>query len=260
MKGKKGLLSRRPPREAQRIKARMGGWWVVAVMVGVVQPVWGGATPAAMPAGAGGGADVEALLKRCAPSVHPETMRAVLSVESRGNMLAVADAGPVALPWSQRKHLVRSHYPATMPEAVGLVKRLLADGHTVSIGLAQINDRNLKKVGLTVEQAFEPCANVAAGARILSSFYVDAVQTYGSGVKALRAALSAYNSGSFVRGEAEGYVDLVYRRAGRELVIREGTAPNAGSARVGRYDARVVKPARKAPKDFTLLVSSYGDN
>lgn len=216
--------------------------------------------------------DVDELLRRCAPSVHPETMRAVLNTESRGNVLAVADAGPLALPWSQRKAMVRSHYPTDKATAIQLVRGLLAQGHTVSLGLAQINDRNLARLGVPVESIFEPCANVAAGASILSSFYADAVKSYGPGAKALRAALSGYNSGSFVRGEQDGYVDLVFQQAGKPLVLKEGSGraavPSLTSA-AGFVPVSVTAPASTmrrvarrntgghGDKDFTLLVSAF---
>lgn len=241
----------------------IGQWLVVAGLA--CTAAGAGAEEAAV-----AGLNVDELLRRCAPSVHPETMRAVLNTESRGNVLAVADAGPVALPWSQRKGMVRSHYPADKATAIRLVKDLLARGHTVSLGLAQINDRNLARIGIPVESIFEPCANVSAGASILTSFYADAVKSYGPGARALRAALSGYNSGSFVRGEQDGYVDLVFRQAGKPLVLKEGSGrisvpslasaagfvsmpdPAAGTVRGGRRSA-----GGRGGKDFTLLVSTF---
>lgn len=215
--------------------------------------------------------DVEGLLKRCAPNVHPETMRAVLNTESGGNALAVADAGPVNLPWSQRKSMVRSLYPASRGEAVALVKDLLAKGHTVSLGLAQVNDRNLAALGVGVEDMFEPCTNIAAGASILSDCYGRALKSYGPGGKALAAALSCYNSGSFVRGDQDGYVDLVYQKKGKPLVLKENggqtMVPALGDARdrsisVNAVPVKVVRSGngRRRGKDFTMLVTSFEGN
>lgn len=212
------------------------------------------------------GLNVDDLLKRCAPSVHPETMQAILNTESRGNVFAVADAGPVALPWSQRKSMVRSHYPPDKASAVRLVNDLLARGHTVSLGLAQINDRNLAKLGVQVESIFDPCANVAAGASILSSFYASAVKSFGPTPRALRAALSAYNSGSFVRGEKDGYVDLVFRQAGKPLVLKDGGNRVPALASANGYvpaSTSAAAPQRSNPrqkrgeKGFTLSITSF---
>jgi type IV secretion system protein VirB1 len=157
------------------------------------------------------------LLARCAPTVHPETMSAVISAESRGNQFAIADAGPVALPWSQRKSMVRSFYPGSADAAVAKATELIRAGHTVSLGLAQINDRNLARYGVTVRDVFDPCTNVWVGGRILTDFYVRAVKKFGNGPEALHASLSAYNSGDWFRGAKDGYVSLVYRQAGRGL-------------------------------------------
>jgi type IV secretion system protein VirB1 len=160
-----------------------------------------------------------ALIVRCAPTVHPETMAAVISAESRGHQFAIADAGPVNLPWSRRKALVRSFYPKTLDAAVSLANGLIAKGHTVSLGPAQVNDRNLPKYGLSVKAVFDTCTNVAVGGDILTRFYADAVKKYGAGQRALRASLSAYNSGSWVRGEDDGYVHLVYNQIGKPLTL-----------------------------------------
>lgn len=207
--------------------------------------------------------DVNALLVQCAPDVHPETMKAVISAESRGNIYAVADAGPVALPWSQRKHLVRSHYPDNLPDAVRLVEKLLMKGHTVSLGLSQINDRNLARLGLSVVEVFTPCMNIAAGARILTEFYVDAVKKFGNGPRALRAALSAYNSGSFVRGEKDGYVNAVYRQAGRPLVLHSGLAKNTSGLREVKFQQKgwvgFGGGGKRGREDFTMEIRSFAD-
>lgn len=217
------------------------------------------------------GVDVEELLKQCAPNVHPETMRAVLNTESGGNVLAVADAGPVALPWSQRKSMVRSLYPASRGEAVTLVRSLLAKGHTVSLGLAQVNDRNLAGLGVGVEDMFDACTNISAGAKVLVDCYERALKEYGAGGKAMAAALSCYNSGSFVRGEQDGYVDLVFQKKGKPLVLKENGGKtvvpalgDAGDRSVGPGVApvKVVRSGsgRRAGKDFTMLVTSFESN
>lgn len=196
--------------------------------------------------GQGSSLNLDELIARCAPTVHPETMSALLSAESRGYQYAIADAGPVKLPWSQRKSMVRSYYMGSLPEAVAKAKELIANGHTVSLGLSQVNDRNLPRLGLTLDSIFDPCTNIGAGGRIMTDFYERAKARFGDGERALRAALSAYNSGDWLRGEKDGYVDLVYKHAGQPLVLKTSAkvprlgrnlkiAPNtAQSARIGR--------------------------
>lgn len=160
------------------------------------------------------------LIARCAPTVHPETMAAVISAESRGHQFAIADAGPVHLPWSQRKSMVRSHYPKTMEEAVATAENLIARGHTVSLGVAQVNDRNLSRMGVSIKDMFDPCTNVSVGGKILTDFYERAVKKFGTGPGTLQAALSGYNSGDWTRGARDGYVNLVYNQVGKPLTLR----------------------------------------
>lgn len=176
------------------------------------------------------------LLAQCAPNVHWSTMSAIVKVESSGKAYALADAGPLDVPYSVRKNMVRSYFPGSLGEAAQLARNLIADGHTVSLGLAQVNDRNLDSYGLTIEQALDPCTNLATGAKILASFYRKAAKQYGEGQHALEAAISAYNSGSFERGVSNGYVGQVYAAAGvvPALTTEPPRAESAASTRV-RY-------------------------
>lgn len=207
--------------------------------------------------------ELAALLARCAPTVHPETMAAVVSAESRGHQFAIADAGPVKLPWSQRKALVRSFYPRTTIEAVKAAETLIANGHTVSLGVAQVNDRNLARLGVSIKDMFDPCTNVAAGGKILTDFYTRAVKKFGNGPSALHAALSAYNSGDWVRGAKDGYVDLVYKQVGKPLAIRQERSVPRLSARTGAAPTRTtsvpvtVATEPPTPKNFTIKASNF---
>lgn len=139
------------------------------------------------------------LLRTCAPAVDPTTLLAVIAVESDGDPLAVnINRGP----------RVR---PTTVEAAVGIAEAAIAAGYSVDLGLMQVNSRNLDLLGTTVARMFDPCANVRAGAALLMDAYAAAARAYGEGQPALRAALSAYNTGDFSRGFANGYVARYYR-------------------------------------------------
>lgn len=202
-------------------------------------------------------ADLAATMARCAPTVHPETMAAIVSAESRGHQFAIADAGPVRLPWSERKKLVRSLYPGNLQDAVAIARKLIAAGHTVSLGVGQVNDRNLPRLGLSIADAFDVCTNLSAAGRILTDFYVRAVKQFGEGDKALHAALSAYNSGDWVRGARDGYVDLVYRQIGRPLAVRT----DGRSTPLLTKSAQTPAGAAPAPdRTFTMTASDYSSH
>ena len=54
----------------------------------------------------------------------------------------------------------RRVHASSIAEGAALVRRYMAAGYTVDVGLAQVNSANFTKLGVTVEQAFEPCANL----------------------------------------------------------------------------------------------------
>jgi type IV secretion system protein VirB1 len=61
-------------------------------------------------------------------------------------------------------------------EAADIAKDLIEKGYIVAIGLAQLSSRNLKRLGLTVEQALDPCINLRSGGQILTEFYERALK------------------------------------------------------------------------------------
>ena len=71
----------------------------------------------------------------------------------------------------------------------------------------------MRWLGLTWETVFDPCTNVAALARVLTTNY-NAVKAGRDPQSALRVALSMYNTGSQTRGFRNGYVAKVVGNAG----------------------------------------------
>jgi type IV secretion system protein VirB1 len=98
--------------------------------------------------------------------------------------------------------------PATRDIAIHNASRLLEAGHSVDIGIMQINSANFARLGLTLEAAFDPCQSVAAGATVLAGGYTGG-DTHEGQQAALRVALSEYNTGDAQRGFANGYVHKV---------------------------------------------------
>jgi type IV secretion system protein VirB1 len=142
---------------------------------------------------------IPAAVLACAINVAPETMAAIIQHESAGDPIALnanIDGKPHRIP------------TVSVADAVAKARQLIAMGRRVSVdmGLAGLNSRNLDRFGYNVEDAFDPCKNVAAGGAILRGFYGKAVERYGDGQVALAAALSGYNTGDLSRGFANGYV------------------------------------------------------
>ncbi|CCD29351.1 Putative Lytic transglycosylase-like, catalytic precursor [Candidatus Glomeribacter gigasporarum BEG34] len=177
------------------------------------------------------------LMLQCAPSVHPITLGALIRTESGGYPYALSDDGPQHLPWQARKNLLRSFYPKTLKEATDIAKMLIHNGHFVGIGLTQVNSQHLSRLGLTVEQLLDPCTNLRAGVWILTHFYIKALRQYKNPQSALLAAISAFNTGDFKSGFANGYVQKVMINAGITVPLLNITKPRR----------RLTTPASPAP-------------
>jgi len=144
-----------------------------------------------------------ALAAQCAPAVAPATLLAVARAESGLDPLAIGVNGA---------HGLRPRV-STAAEAAAAAKALVAAGRDIDLGLAQINVRNLARLGLTIEAAFDPCRNLAAAAQVLGEGYARGQARHGPGQAALRVALSIYNTGHAERGFANGYVARVTGQA-----------------------------------------------
>lgn len=131
------------------------------------------------------------LLQLCAPNVDRTTMTSVIMVESGAWPWTIGDN-------SSKPH--RGYHEKTYGDAVARAHELMDQGHNLDLGLAQLNTSNLRGLGLSVEQALDPCVNVRSGAHILSNSYTWASDVYGPGQIALRHAFRAYNTGSLTRG------------------------------------------------------------
>lgn len=185
-----------------------------------------------------------ALASQCAPSVAPETVLAIIQTESSGEPFALNVNGGR----QPARQINAAHAAAT-------ARRYVAAGYSVDLGLGQINSRNMRWLGLTWETVFDPCTNVAALGRVLTTNY-NAVKAGRDPQTALRVALSMYNTGSQTRGFRNGYVAKVVGNAGvanapasyafafpapasdapatsdlRELLTKENTAPQAPAAK-----------------------------
>ncbi|BEV13138.1 lytic transglycosylase domain-containing protein (plasmid) [Asticcacaulis sp. DW145] len=164
-----------------------------------------------------------ALAQACAPGVHPATLERVVRVESSYNPYAIGVVNG---------KLTRQ--PNSLPEAVATVARLEKAGYNYSLGLAQVNKKNLKAHGLTIETAFDPCENLRAGSQILIDCYETAGSVNPDPQGALRDALSCYYSGDLKRGHRLGYVAKIERAM---------DAPRPSSGRRRRDTPQVIPSA-----------------
>ena len=153
---------------------------------------------------------IEALVLQCAVADAPkDIIRDVIRVESLDDAMAVN---------------INGQDGPDLPEAADLdalvvyVEAKIEDGHTADVGLMQVNSANFDRYDLDVRTAFDPCMNIAAGSEIFMRGYRAAVSFYGETEQAKRAALSAYNTGTFHRGFGNGYVERYQAESPAPLV------------------------------------------
>lgn len=147
--------------------------------------------------------DFIALAQECAPWVAHQTMAAIIKTESGFKPFAIGVNGGAKL----------TRQPQTKQEAIITATWLITNGYNIDLGLGQVNSANLPKTGLSVEDAFDPCKNISIAANILHSNFKVAKTKVQGDQAALRAALSAYNTGSYSRGFDNGYVRRVVSNA-----------------------------------------------
>ncbi len=146
-------------------------------------------------------ADFAGLAARCAPGVPVWVLRGVARTESDFH------------PWMLHDNSTHaSASPVSLAAAEAQAATWMARGHSVDLGLMQINSANLPALGMTIGEALDPCASLAGGAAVLRA-------AYGTGPvptrqqAALLMALSIYNTGSPLKGIMNGYARRVMRHA-----------------------------------------------
>ncbi|WP_096349063.1 lytic transglycosylase domain-containing protein [Hydrogenophaga crassostreae] len=165
-------------------------------------------------------------------AVPGEVMQHVVHVESSRNPFAIGVVGG---------YLARQ--PTSLDEALAAIRQLKEEGYNFSVGIAQVNRYNLAKYGLsTYADAFDVCANLKAGSRILRECY-DRAQDWGK-------AFSCYYSGNFSTGFEHGYVQKIF--ASIRKAQYSVTEPKA-SVRIIPYNSN--KPRKPAKEDSLPLVA-----
>ena len=140
-------------------------------------------------------------LERNAAPVGIQTMAGLIDHESDWSQFAIGDNT------ARTSYCVPNSavYPCTYRLAVSIATKLRAAGHSLDAGYAQINTVNWGTYGFTPATVFNACANLHAGADILTHNYRDALTHFPSGDDALAHALSDYNTGDF-------YANMGYSR------------------------------------------------
>ncbi len=159
-----------------------------------------------------------ALLERCAPEVSPVTMAALVAQESGGDPYALDD---------DSAHIV--YHPVSYAGAARLAAQLIGAGHSVDLGLAQVNSNWLPALHLTAAELLEPCENLRAGSLILLRAWRAAgvgptagghsVPGVPARAKRLARALAIYHSGNPRSLAGRQYAAETYRHASVHVIV-----------------------------------------
>lgn len=214
-------------------------------------------------------ATLAALLRNCAPAVSADTMRAIVLVESHGYSYAINDNAihvAYCVPSSQV-------FPCNREQASKIAYRAIAHGHSIDVGIAQVNLANLQGYHVSLASMLEPCSNLRIGSAILTNAYRTSSARFADQRQALWHAIMAYNSGSLYSGEP--YARLVVAAA---LSSKNTPAvPSIGILQMGgfpeqprtgsdsgrsRHDPgrRIVAARKPDPRNAPLLPESLPDD
>ncbi|MET3762095.1 lytic transglycosylase domain-containing protein [Sphingomonas sp. UYEF23] len=173
-------------------------------------------------------AAITVMAQKCASEVATEAVVPLVVTESGGDDLSInVNRGP----------RVRA---GSVAEGAALVRRYMAQGYTVDVGLAQINSANFARLGVTVEQAFDPCTNLRLASSLLQAGYGLASRRY-SGLDSISATYSLYNTGTLTRGFRNGYVGRVWSAAS-DLGTIQAAPPIPGAPAVASATTSAAKP------------------
>lgn len=167
----------------------------------------------------------------CAPMVEVRTLAAVISLESRFKPFAIRiNSGPPL-----------ERQPASKAEAIELATTLAADRQDIQIGLGGIGLEELRKLKLSISDAFDPCLNLKATATLLDGYYRLALRAGADAKQAENVMLQSYY------GRADPSVGRMvkYDQQVRQEMVR--LPPNLASVTIaeGREEAPLEEPADK---------------
>jgi len=122
------------------------------------------------------------LAQTCAPFVASETLAGVVSLESRFAPFNIRiNSGPPL----QRQ-------PSTKAEAIEIATSLVAERHDIQLGLGGIGSEELRRLKLSISDAFDPCLNLQATATLLDGYYRLVVKAGADPARAEQIMLQSY--------------------------------------------------------------------
>lgn len=193
------------------------------------------------------------LAQTCAPIVAVETLAGVVSLESRFEPLAIRinTDPPLREP------------PRTKAEAIQMATSLAAEGHDIQLGLGAIGMEELRKLHLSISDAFDPCLNLQATATLLDGYYRLAIEAGADEGRAEQLMLQSwYGRADPSVGEMVKYDDQVRKEIERlgvtlATLVLGGGGQGRGAVEVPTGKTAVVENRGSPVANQTLSAPSW---
>ena len=174
------------------------------------------------------------LAQRCASLVQVEMLASVVSLESRFQPFAIRINTGSPL----------SAQPASKDEAIAVATSLIAERADIQLGLGGLGVEELRKLGLSLSDAFDPCLNLKATATVLDGYYRLALGVGADPRRAETIMLQSYYGRDDPSVGAMVKYDEQVRRETKRL------SEKLASVTVGGPDDQVI--SAEQPKDQAL--------
>ncbi|RXT29881.1 type IV secretion system protein VirB1 [Rhizobium leguminosarum] len=177
------------------------------------------------------------LAQNCAPMVEIRTLAAVISLESGFKPFAIRiNSGPPL-----------ERQPSSKAEAIELATSLVADRQDVQIGLGGIGLDELRRLKLSISDAFDPCLNLKATATLLDGYYRLALRAGADAMQAENVMLQSYygrddpSVGEMIKYDEQVRQEMV--RLPSDLASLAIAEPREEAARAEPSATREISPA-----------------
>lgn len=173
------------------------------------------------------------LAQTCAPLVAAEILAGVVSLESR--------FAPYNIRINSGAPLARQ--PLSKAEAIEVASTLAAGRHDIQLGLGGVGMEELRKLKLSISDAFDPCLNLQATATLLDGYYQGAIKAGADTKNAEQVMLQSY----YGRDDPSvGAIVNYDEQVGREI---KRLTPIIAQLTIG-HDAEERGPADTAAEDL----------
>lgn len=185
------------------------------------------------------------LAQSCAPMVQVETLASVVSLESRFQPLAIRINSGSPL----------SAQPASKAEAIEVATSLIAERKDIQVGLGGLGVGELRKLGLSLSDAFDPCFNLKATAMLLNGYYRLALRAGADPRRAETVMLQSY----YGRDDPSVGAMVKYdEQVRREMTRLSGKLASVTVVGPDDQENPAERPTDKAPQARLKEVSQTG--